>query len=497
MFTTSPKPLYTKVIPNVRQNPNGITWIEEGFCAGVRGPPLFIGKGGDFEREVFYRIFWDFGGYLPQMFYQCFTTFPKCFTNARNLTNIIRNKIKNYMYSTSIIFDRKKQAEGDKEGSLEVRITVERKSYYINTQVRVKRKHWAGAVVVRPDADALNNRLGIVVRRVNEKVNDFIEKRQPIDVEAIKRYIYEGTVTEHEHDSFLTWVKNEIPKLDLKEGTRKHYWLVYDRLLQHGKIHDWRDLTVENIYEWDAWLRKTLKAQSKRGDDERSVSNNTTRNYHKKLKAIINRAVDMGIINQTPYARLHGRFKGDNDENIEYLTEEQMQIVLNIHPVPGSQMEAARDLFVFQMFTGLSYADAQAFDISQYRREVIPATESHVTAKERWVHIGERIKTGVPYVSVLLPPVIDVLERHGWVTPQMPNQKYNWLLKTFGTVIGIERMHSHLARHTFATYMLSHDVKVQNVMRMLGHKKIEQTMRYAKVIAKDVQKDFDRIADEL
>jgi site-specific recombinase XerD len=45
--------------------------------------------------------------------------------------------------------------------------------------------------------------------------------------------------------------------------------------------------------------------------------------------------------------------------------------------------------------------------------------------------------------------------------------------------------------------MLSHDVKVQNVMRMLGHKKIEQTMRYAKVIAKDVQKDFDRIADEL
>ena len=153
------------------------------------------------------------------MFYQCFTVFPKCFTNARNLTNIIRNKIKNYMYSTSIIFDRKKQAEGDKEGSLEVRITVERKSYYINTQVRVKRKHWAGAVVKRPDAVALNNRLGIVVRRVNEKVNEFIEHRKPIDVEAIKRYIYAGTVTEHEHDSFLNWMKSEIPKLDLKDGT--------------------------------------------------------------------------------------------------------------------------------------------------------------------------------------------------------------------------------------------------------------------------------------
>ena len=60
MFTTSPKPLSTYMILNVNANPDGITWIEEGFCAGVRGPPLFIGEGGDFERDVFYRIFWDF-----------------------------------------------------------------------------------------------------------------------------------------------------------------------------------------------------------------------------------------------------------------------------------------------------------------------------------------------------------------------------------------------------------------------------------------------------
>jgi integrase len=399
------------------------------------------------------------------------------------------------MFSVKIIYDRKRTADDTKEGYLEVRITHERKSYYIGTGVRVLPKHWAGAVVARPDADALNNRLGIVVRRVNEKMNEFIDARKPVDVEAIKQYIYAGTVTSHEHDTFLTWVKNEIPKLDIREGTRNHYWLLYDRLKEYGKMRDWRDLTVENIYDFDSWLHNMENVNANANGE--GLSNNTVRNYHKKLKAIINRAVDMGIIEQTPYARLHGRFKGDNDENIEYLTEEQMQMVMNIHPVHGSQMEAARDLFVFQMFTGLSYADAQAFDISKYRREVIPATESHGTVKERWVRIGERIKTGVPYVSVLLPPVIDVLERHGWVTPQIPNQKYNWLLKTLGTVIGIERMHSHLARHTFATYMLSHDVKVQNVMRMLGHKKIEQTMRYAKVIAKDVQKDFDRVGEYL
>jgi integrase len=387
------------------------------------------------------------------------------------------------MYSTAIIYDRKKQAGGDSDGTLEVRITHARKSYYINTGMRVKQRHWAGAIVNRPDADALNNRLGIVVRRVNEKMNEFIEHRKPIDIDAIKQYIYSGT-NGGDSDAFLTWVKNEIPKLDIKESTRKHYWLVYDRLNEYGKIRNWHDLTVEKIYDFDAWLHNIENVNA--NADGEGLGNNTIRNYHKKMKAIIHRAVDMGIIEQSPYARLQGRFRGDDYDNVEYLSEEQMKMISNIHPVPGSQMEARRDLFVFQMLTGLSYSDAQAFDISDYKK-----------VNGKWVAVGKRIKTGVPYISVLLPPVVDVLERHDWQTPQISNQKYNWLLKTFGSVIGIENMHSHLARHTFATYMLSHDVKVQNVMRMLGHKKIEQTMRYAKVLAKDITSDYERVGEDL
>jgi integrase len=201
---------------------------------------------------------------------------------------------------------------------------------------------------------------------------------------------------------------------------------------------------------------------------------------------MLNRALTFGIIDATPYARLVGKFGSGENENVEYLTEDGMQLILDTHPVPGTQMETVRDLFVIQMFTGLSYSDMQALDIRNYHKD-----------GDAWVSNGKRIKTGVPFVSQLLPPVVDVLERHGWQVPQMPNQKYNAQLKTFGNVIGIERLHSHLARHTFATYMLSNDVKIQNVMRMLGHKKIQQTMRYAKVLAKDVHDEYGMIAEKL
>ena len=140
------------------------------------------------------------------------------------------------MFSTAIIFDRRGQAAGAKEGVLEVRITIERKSYYINTGMRVLRKHWAGAVVGRPDADALNNRLGMIIRRVNEKVNDFIEKRKPIDVNVIKNFIYSGTSTKVADDGMLKWFEEQIGLLQVGKGTRKHYWLLFDRMKEFGKL---------------------------------------------------------------------------------------------------------------------------------------------------------------------------------------------------------------------------------------------------------------------
>ena len=71
------------------------------------------------------------------------------------------------------------------------------------------------------------------------------------------------------------------------------------------------------------------------------------------------------------------------------------------------------------------------------------------------------------------------------------------MLKAVGMVIGVAKLHSHMARHTFATYMLSQGVKIENVSRMLGHTNIMQTQRYAKVLAESVHDDFDMIERRL
>jgi integrase len=205
------------------------------------------------------------------------------------------------------------------------------------------------------------------------------------------------------------------------------------------------------------------------------------------LRALIERAKRIGRVQMNPYDRLRGEFKRGEKENVEYLTDDEMEAIRRLPYRPRTELGKARDLFVFQAYTGMSYSDALAFNINNYK-----------LVSGRWIAVGQRIKTGTAYICELLPPVVEVLEAYGWKVPRMSNQVYNRVLKIVGEDACISTpLHSHLARHTFATMMLSHGVKIQNVAKMLGHTNITQTQRYAKVIAQSVREDYEMISNIL
>lgn len=403
--------------------------------------------------------------------------------------------------TTTIVFDHRGRTEKGRPGPLEVRVTINRKVYYVSTGIKVLKQEWRfGEVVNRPDAPELNERLQTVMKAVNDEVNDRLERGVAIDVTEIRRAVWGVRSNESDGNpvnaTMLGWMEEQIALLDVTEGTRKHYYTTLVCVRMCGFLNRWRDLTTENIYRFDAFVRARMKPQSeaekKMKAEKRPIDKCTVYNYHKHLKALLNRAVKMGKIDANPYDRLKGEFGRGDKETIEFLTEDEVSAIESLHPVPGSMMATARDLFVFQLYTGLSYSDTQKFDIKNYKKVIVDGSDDKKT--ERWVSVGERVKTGVPYIAHLLPPVVEVLERYGWQVPKINDVKYNKALKDIGTAVGITtRMHSHLARHTFATWMLRNGVKVENLKQMLGHRRIEQTMRYAKVLAESVHEDFEMI----
>ena len=401
------------------------------------------------------------------------------------------------MIRISLVYDHHKRTPKGEEGPVEVRVTVNRKPYYINTGVRVRAERLVGNCIrdddQSNDADLLNERLTTIVGLVEKEVNRCLEQRMPINVADIRDRVWDIAADKKDdgdEPTLIKWIKDYVATADMAKNTRLHYLTVTRRLMEYGKILRWEHLTVDNIYAWDVWLRHQevplTKNQKAAGLEPQLISSDSVYNYHKYLKSAINKAMKFRILAVNPYDQLKGVFKRSRRDVVDYLTEDQMKKLMELTPVPGSQAAMALDLFIFQMFTGLSYSDTQIFDISQYRQ-----------IDGKWLHVGQRVKTGVPYVSQLLPPVVEMLERNNWQVPKMNNQRYNQMLKAIGMVIGIENLHSHMGRHTFATYMLSNGAKIENVSRMLGHTNITQTQRYAKVLAKDVHDDFDKIAKKL
>ena len=386
------------------------------------------------------------------------------------------------MVTTKIIFDRKKQAGRDGLGTIEIRITIARKSLYISTGVRVREREWkAGMIVNRSDAPILNERLAAIWEIVNREANDAIKNGVGINLDAIKEKVWGVKDAATEDPLFLEWVEKQIDILNIAPGTRRQYRSLLIRLTEFDRLRRWNDITAENIVEFDVFLHRRKKK------DGAALIDSAVFKYHRNLKALLNRAVTFGKIDRNPYELLRGKFKRGDRENLDYLTEDEMKAIETLELPNDEMIQKARDLFVFQMYTGLSYSDAEAFDISQYRK-----------SGDTYVRVAERIKTGVPYVSQLLPPAIAILEKYGFEIPQIENHVYNRALKAIGISAKIQiPLHSHLARHTFATWMLRNGAKIENVSRMLGHTNIRQTQRYAKVLAKSVHEDFEMVATKM
>jgi len=394
--------------------------------------------------------------------------------------------------TTAIVRDHQGRVKGDKEGMLEIRVTCNRKHIFISTGIKVRKSEWvAGQIVNRLDASVLNDRLISIYKKVGDEVDAAIGQGRAVNVKDIRDRVWAEVEVQSGKPVLLDWIHKQIPLLDIDDGTRKHYYPLESRLEEWGQMRTWEDVTTEKIYEFDAWLHSLRKPISEAarlaGVVPDRLSNAGVYNYHKTLKALLNRARRMGKIAVNPYELLRGQFKRGDKENTEYLTEEEMTVIRELPLERGSVLDISRDLFTFQMFTGLSYSDAEAFDFKRYKK-----------VNGTWQYVGHRIKTGVPYVSELLPPVVDVLQKYGGKVPQINNADYNHRLKEIQRMAGIEtRLHSHLARHTFATWMLANDAKIENVKQMLGHKSIVTTQRYAKVLAQSVHDDYGKVRGKL
>lgn len=229
--------------------------------------------------------------------------------------------------------------------------------------------------------------------------------------------------------------------------------------------------------------------------EERKLAGSTLLTSITKLKQIMLIAQRKGYVQVNPFAGF--RFKAKTRDR-GYLTEDELQLFMRVELRRYKQRQI-RDIFVFQAFTGLAYADVKKLTFDDIQKSF---------DGELWL-IAKRKKTGTTFYVKLLPVAKQLIEQYRLVAkskfifPVPSNtENMNRCLRRICKQAGITKwISSHVARHTMATTVcLSQGVPIETVSQMLGHSSIQTTQIYAKITNEKISRDMailtDRIGDK-
>jgi site-specific recombinase XerD len=235
------------------------------------------------------------------------------------------------------------------------------------------------------------------------------------------------------------------------------------KLREFGGMEKFKDLTPANVIKWDRFLHDGTR------------TDNTIFGIHKKIHEYTKRLKDSEMIEKDPYAYVNfpkGRCKERKPLNEDELLKIR-QLVLS------PKLDRVRDLFVFSAYTGLSFIDVMDFNFDK----------DTIYQNGMYYIEGNRIKTGSCFYTPILNPAMEVLKKYDNKLPHISNQKANDYLHLIEEKAELKKpLTFHVARHSFATLALSHDVPIEDVAKMLGHHDIKTTQIYAKILHTSIER---------
>lgn len=241
-------------------------------------------------------------------------------------------------------------------------------------------------------------------------------------------------------------------------------------------VQGFRDYLEKEACAWGCDYRERIK--------DHPLSKNSKLSYFNKLRACLNQAMEERIIQNNPIVGVE-RFKEAEGTRM-YLTIEEVKTLAQTE----CEYPNIKRAFLFSCLTGLRRSDVLRLkwgDIHKqdgYTRIIFTQKKTggleylDISAQASEL-LGER---GKPNENVFT-------DIH---SPSCTNEAIKrWVLRA-----GINKeITFHCARHTFAVMMLDLGTDIYTVSKLLGHRELSTTQRYAKVLDKNKQKAVSKIPD--
>lgn len=275
-------------------------------------------------------------------------------------------------------------------------------------------------------------------------------------------------------------------KRECKPNTLESYRTAINWIKTYNAQLTIQDITPEILEDLIAFISKKFEKKF-----QKVISPNTLGMYLRGLKALLEYAVEQGIISKNPMKKIKIKHA---ERSKRALRGDEWSKFLNYSP-NSDLTQFAHD------FVRLSFAmcGANLVDILALQNRSISNGQIHFTRTKT-----ERVDTnvGVPFSA----EAKNILEKYGVINPDKPHayilpyytagmneqqkshrrsdilKRINKGIKLICEEIGIEKFTTYRVRHTFAANASEHDIHAEQLMILLGHKNLTTTQTYINFI---------------
>lgn len=374
-----------------------------------------------------------------------------------------------------------------KVGTIYYQVTHRRVSRQITTNIRLLPEHWDNDRECIPpsdfEADLYQSRINGEVSMLRAIIGSLDKTGMPYTAEDIVRMFHSS----EKSVSIFVFIKKQIEslRLDNRLGTAKNYehaLACFTRFLG-GDIPIFA-ITELLIEQFNAYLVS------------RGVVRNTISFYMRTLRAVYNKAVRKGLVEQTfPFKNVYTGIDRTRKQAVE---ESIIARFAGLDLSFSASLSLTRDLFLFSFYTrGMSFVDMAYLKCGNVRNGMI----RYIRRKTR----QELVIRMEPDMQVIIERYVD--KKRPYIFPIIrnddPEEAYkeyrrastycNRLLKRLCHLAGVQqRLSFYTARHSWATAARNHRVPVSVISAGMGHTSERTTQIYLAMMENSLIDDANK-----
>lgn len=293
---------------------------------------------------------------------------------------------------------------------------------------------------------------------------------------ALQNSNYEFLSTNHTKSSFIEYFKKLVDNRKKNQQSWRSTYLYFYRFC-NGKQTFGR-LTEKECKAFKDYLLNTHLLRSKK-----PLKQNTASTYFNVFKEAVHQAFDEKLLKINPVRKVKSIEQMESDR--EFLTFEELQAMAKAECEDPLLKRTA----FFSALTGLRWSDVESLTWGEVY---------HSEMNGHYLRFKME-KTDRPLTLNINDQAREILGKRGQPDEQVfmglkYSSKVTLNLNSWALKAGISKyLTFHCFRHTYATLQLTLGTDLYTVSKLLGHKNIQTTQIYAKVIDKKKKEAANRI----